>query len=34
MPGELFPKKFSGGLRLLHELLGSEKLEMTLGTTR
>jgi hypothetical protein len=34
MPGELFPKILSGGLRLSHELLGSEKFEMALGTTR
>jgi hypothetical protein len=34
MPGELFPKILSGGLRLPDEFLGSEKFQMALGTTR
>jgi hypothetical protein len=33
MQSELFPNLLSGSLRLLHELLGSEKFELALGTT-
>jgi hypothetical protein len=34
MHGELFPKILSGGLRLPHELLGSEKFQTATATTR